>query len=516
MADVKISQLPAATSPVASTDVLPVVQGGATKKTSIAQLGFLPAGTSAVTRTIQDKLRDVVSVKDFGAVGNGVTDDTAAIQAAIAASDTVFFNSGTYLPVTISASNKTLIMDGDVEFRLPNGTVGSSAVTGPAVFHVSGSNVTIEGNFTVNGNRANNSSYSIPTTVRIASLYVTGNNVKFNGEVYVKDAYWLGFTAEGGSTTGTEITGLYINNLRVEKADYHTVLMWSVADWHINSIVASGNVSDSWLYGTKDQRIRVGTQLSNTSKCKNGSVNSILSDKYVNLTIENGAENIAIGTAIAAGGGKLQNVSQVAIQTFIAADASLKNEAYGFALINASKCHIGTCIVANYDCNNTFTGYAFVIDGASNCSIGSITVSGSLATAANALDMIITGAKNVHIGQISLTAPSGTLNGFMFDYDPAYSPQENIVIDSLISTGHTTWDVSVDNPEPILIRYVNPDAVFNGSSKLNVYPQIAVLADGVTPPASATSLAKIYVDGPSGDLKIIFADGVVKTIITDT
>jgi hypothetical protein len=53
-------------------------------------------GTGAQDRTVQNRLQDFVSVKDFGAVGDGVADDTAAIQAAIDGGGTVFLPEGTY------------------------------------------------------------------------------------------------------------------------------------------------------------------------------------------------------------------------------------------------------------------------------------------------------------------------------------------------------------------------------------------------------------------------------------
>jgi len=54
-----------------------------TKPTS-EQVTFLASGSGAVQRTALDKFRETVSVKDFGAVGDGVADDTAAFLAAIA------------------------------------------------------------------------------------------------------------------------------------------------------------------------------------------------------------------------------------------------------------------------------------------------------------------------------------------------------------------------------------------------------------------------------------------------
>jgi len=111
---IKISNLPSATLPLTGSELVPVVQSGVTAKAQIfdllsgsngsASVGFVQSGTGAVSRTTQAKLRDVVSVKDFGATGDGTTDDTAALQASSTASHAVQIpGSGTYK--TTSSSN---------------------------------------------------------------------------------------------------------------------------------------------------------------------------------------------------------------------------------------------------------------------------------------------------------------------------------------------------------------------------------------------------------------------------
>lgn len=78
-------------------------------------VSFLQAGTGAVARTAQAKMRDVVSVKDFGAVGDGVADDTAEITAAItavSAGGVVLFPPGTYLVSTVNVTGKSVVLSG--------------------------------------------------------------------------------------------------------------------------------------------------------------------------------------------------------------------------------------------------------------------------------------------------------------------------------------------------------------------------------------------------------------------
>jgi hypothetical protein len=111
------------------------------------EITFTQEGVGAVERTVADKLYESVSVKDFGATGDGITDDSVAIQAAINAVGlygSITFPRGVYLCKEI---NLTCDMDMDVgALLLYSGTTWGALI---------------------NVNRAN---------IKVGHLYASGNN----------------------------------------------------------------------------------------------------------------------------------------------------------------------------------------------------------------------------------------------------------------------------------------------------------------------------------------------------
>jgi hypothetical protein len=77
-----------------------MLRAGLANPTGSAMVSFRRPGTAS-ERSVQSRLTDVISVLDFGAKGDGVADDTAAISDAIAymakaGGGTLYFPSGTY------------------------------------------------------------------------------------------------------------------------------------------------------------------------------------------------------------------------------------------------------------------------------------------------------------------------------------------------------------------------------------------------------------------------------------
>jgi hypothetical protein len=90
-----------------------------TKPTS-EQVTFLQTGTGATARTVDAKLKDTVSVKDFGAVGDGVADDTTAFVNAFATGKATYAPAGTYLVSILDMpSNTFLFGDGSTTIIKP-------------------------------------------------------------------------------------------------------------------------------------------------------------------------------------------------------------------------------------------------------------------------------------------------------------------------------------------------------------------------------------------------------------
>lgn len=93
-------------------------------------VGYIQTGTGATATTVQAKLRQTISVIDYGADKTGVADSTTALTNAIAAlpstGGSIYFPAGTYkLTSTVTVTGKTVSFYGDGSGQTTGTTAGS-------------------------------------------------------------------------------------------------------------------------------------------------------------------------------------------------------------------------------------------------------------------------------------------------------------------------------------------------------------------------------------------------------
>jgi hypothetical protein len=127
-----------------------------------SMVSYDPPFTGSVSTNVEAKLAQTVSVKDFGAVGDGVANDTAAIQAAIAgvsAETIINFPQGTYkvtgtleMPLKVSGN---FTVDGNIKWSFKKEILqtGQITVTGTilidSVWYSKFDHLECVGNFTI-------------------------------------------------------------------------------------------------------------------------------------------------------------------------------------------------------------------------------------------------------------------------------------------------------------------------------------------------------------------------------
>jgi polygalacturonase len=210
--------------------------GGSIATTPSVLKGNNAGGAIAATAGTDFQSPAIINVKDYGAAGNGSTDDTIAINAAITAASgkTLFFPDGTYIhqPLTLSSS---------IAFSLsPNATLRLKASSTATQITISASNVKILGG-TIDGNSANNPS---------------GQNGIFIGsglsDIKIEGTIFLNHTQSNILTlgaTGPNTLRVIVRNCVFNGAGNHAVYFnWNTVDSEIsNSIFLSGSANAIWV-----------------------------------------------------------------------------------------------------------------------------------------------------------------------------------------------------------------------------------------------------------------------------
>lgn len=308
---------------------------------SIASLGTVDSsnvsynqgGTGAVNQSVQSKLQESVSVKDFGATGDGVTDDTAAIQAALDAASVVVIPNATYICHGLTCAGKTIISENST-LKQKTGNENEAVLT------FTGSS-RLEGHLNVDLN----------TGIRAEDVVILNGTHTYVESIYI----FNGTNDSGGYYAFSILAGdVVAGSIRTNAAGYAGVSVDSSAN--IDRIAIDYIESIDFFY--------------KGFRC-NGDVEEIIIDKMVAKTsfTNTGEDGFLVDTGVS--GNEVQSLS---IGSYISDGATANN----MKLAEGTKdVNIGSVFINNAQAPTET--YAFNILQGGNISINNITVNNATA-----------------------------------------------------------------------------------------------------------------------------------------
>lgn len=206
-----------------------------------------PPFTGGVAMPVCEKLADSVSVTDFGAIGDGTTDDTIAVQAAISAAQSLGAGTELRFPIGTYLISSTLNVTSGIFLVGENGSLNGVNGTPPA-----GMKTVIQWNSAVTGgNIIRWVSLTGSTVINrggIQGITLDGNNTATNG-LYISSAAYteldiVTFRTVNQGILIDDANGALSNGLYIRRFEHFCGP--NAATWSCNGLFINGDVTGNF------------------------------------------------------------------------------------------------------------------------------------------------------------------------------------------------------------------------------------------------------------------------------